>query len=50
MGGDNAGGGVHIGQKALVAPQQANTTYLMDMDGNVVNEWKSDYGCRVYFG
>jgi len=29
----------------LVAPQQANTTYLMDMDGNVVNEWKSDYGC-----
>ena len=29
----------------LVAPQQANTTYLMDMDGNVVNESKSDYGC-----
>jgi hypothetical protein len=23
MGGDDAGGGVHIGQKALVAPQQA---------------------------
>lgn len=29
----------------LVAPQEATSTYLIDMDGNVVNEWLSDYGC-----
>ena len=29
----------------LIAPQRANITYLIDMDGNVVHEWKSDYGC-----
>ncbi len=29
----------------LVAPQMANTTYLIDLDGNVVHEWKSEYGC-----
>ena len=27
----------------LVAPQSAKITYLIDMDGKVINEWKSDY-------
>lgn len=27
----------------LIAPQQSTVTYLIDMDGNVVMEWKSDY-------
>ena len=29
----------------LLAPQKSKTTYLLDMDGKVVNEWKSEYGC-----
>ena len=29
----------------LIAPQKAKTTYLMDMTGNIVKEWKSEYGC-----
>lgn len=27
----------------LLTPQQSTTTYLIDNDGNVVNEWKSEY-------
>ena len=26
----------------LVAPLQTNVTYLMDMDGNIINEWTCD--------
>lgn len=27
----------------LIAPEQSTITYLMDMEGHIVNEWKSDY-------
>src|SRR5690349_15893407 len=27
----------------LVAPMNSTSTYLVDMDGRIVNEWKSDY-------
>ena len=29
----------------LLAPQDSTMTYLLDMDGRVVNEWKSEYPC-----
>lgn len=29
----------------LLAPQESKMTYLLDMNGKVVNEWKSDYTC-----
>jgi len=34
----------------LFAPLRSTTTYLIDMRGNVVHSWKSDYtpGCAVY--
>lgn len=28
---------------SLVAPMNSNSTYLIDMEGRIVNEWKSDY-------
>ena len=27
----------------LVAPMNSTSTYLIDMEGRIVNEWKSDY-------
>ena len=29
----------------LLAPQSSKSTYLIDMQGKVVNEWKSEYPC-----
>ena len=29
----------------LLAPQNSKSTYLIDMQGKVVNEWKSEYPC-----
>lgn len=28
---------------SLIAPMNSTTTYLIDMDGRIVNEWKSDF-------
>ena len=27
----------------LIVPEKATISYLIDMDGNVINEWKSEY-------